>query len=88
LENWFFTNQERLSPATVKQAAADVGGITDFDAEYARAIQQVKTDASIGGVLGVRSTPTFFVNGRRIVGGLPPQYFQAGIDLELKRAGK
>jgi protein-disulfide isomerase len=46
----------------------------------------VKTQASVGAVLGVSSTPTFFINGRRLKGGLPPQYFEAAIELELKRA--
>jgi uncharacterized membrane protein/protein-disulfide isomerase len=86
LTAWFFQHQDELSPATVRTAAKEVGGIPDFDAEYPKAIQQVKTDASTGGVLGVGSTPTFFINGKRIKGGLPPQYFEAAIELELKRA--
>jgi len=86
LTAWFFAHQDELSPAAVRTAAKEVGGITDFDAEYPKAIQAVKTDASTGGVLGVQSTPTFFINGRRIKGGLPPQYFEAAIELELKRA--
>ena len=48
---------------------------------------QIRTDASIGSSLGVNSTPAFFVNGKRIPGGgMPPQYFEALIELELKRA--
>ena len=86
LTDWFFSHQDALSPETVRTAAREVGGITDFDAEYPRAIQEVKTDASTGGVLGVGSTPTFFINGRRIKGGLPTQYFEEAIELELKRA--
>lgn len=86
LTSWFFAHQEELSPATVRTAAKEIGGITDFDAQFDKAIQEVKTDASMGGVLGVGSTPTFFVNGRRIKGGLPTQYFEAGIEIELKRA--
>jgi protein-disulfide isomerase len=64
-----------------------VAKITDFDAQYAKAIQEVKTDTAMGSALGVNSTPTFFINGRRLPGGgLPPQYFEAAIELELKRA--
>jgi uncharacterized membrane protein/predicted DsbA family dithiol-disulfide isomerase len=84
LTAWFFANQETLSPATVRDAAKTVGGITDFDAQYEKAIQEVKTDASTGAVLGVTSTPTFFVNGRMLKGGLPAQYFEAAIELELQ----
>jgi uncharacterized membrane protein/protein-disulfide isomerase len=86
ITDWFFVNQDKLSPATVREAARDVAGINNFDAGYARAIQEVKTEASTGGVLGVKSTPTFFINGRRVVGGLQPQVLQGIIDLELKRA--
>jgi protein-disulfide isomerase len=86
LTDWFFAHQDELSPATVRQAAKEVGGITDFDAGYEKALQEVKTEASVGSVLGVSSTPTFFINGRRLKGGLPPQYLEAAIELELKRA--
>jgi uncharacterized membrane protein/protein-disulfide isomerase len=85
LTAWFFAHQEQLSPATVRRAAADIGGITDFDAQYAKAFEEVKADATAGGALGVRKTPTFFVNGRRLEGGLPPQYFEAVLEIELKR---
>jgi uncharacterized membrane protein len=86
LTAWFFAHQEELSPATVRTAAREVGGINDFDADYPAAIQEVKADGSTGGHLGVRKTPTFFINGRRVEGGLPHQYFAAVLELELKRA--
>ena len=86
LTAWFFAHQEELSPATVRSAAKEVGSITDFDAEYPKAIEEVKADAAVGGKLGVESTPTFFINGVKLKGGLPPQYFEAAIELELKRA--
>ena len=51
------------------------------------AIEAVKADTAVGTALGVRKTPTFFINGRRLEGGLPnPQYFADVIELELKRA--
>ncbi len=86
LTDWFFMHQDQLSPSTVKTAAKDVGGIADFDAEFARAIQQVKTDAATGAALGVNSTPTFFLNGRKIP-ALPPAALDTIIELEIKRAG-
>lgn len=87
LKDWFFINQGKLSPATVRRAAADVGKITDFDTQFPKAIQQVRTDASLGTAIGVSSTPSFFINGRRIPGGgVAAQYFEALIELELKRA--
>ena len=87
LTRWLFEHQDELNAATVRRAAAEVGGIPDFDAQYAKAIQEVKTDASLGSALGVTGTPAYFINGRRVPGGgMAPQYFQAAIDLELKRA--
>ncbi len=87
LIDWLFMNQDGMTAATVRRAAAEVGKITDFDAGYARAIQEVKTDAALGSSLHVDSTPAFFVNGRRVPGGgLPPVYFEALLELEISRA--
>lgn len=89
LKDWFFTHQPELSPTTVRRAASDVGKITDFDAGYQKAIQEIKTDASIGAALGVNSTPSYFINGRRLPGGgIQPQYFGPILDAELKKATK
>jgi uncharacterized membrane protein len=87
LKDWFFVHQEELSPSTVRRVAPEVGKITDFDAQYATAIKEVKADAAVGTSLGVDSTPAFFVNGKRIPGGgLPPRHFDYLIGLELKKA--
>ena len=86
LDEYFFAHQEELSPATVRRAATEVGEIGGFDAQYAKAMEEVKADAKAGGALGVRKTPTFFVNGRRLEGGLPPNYFENVLEIELKRA--
>jgi len=87
MKDWFFVNQEQITAATARKVASDMAGVKDFEAEYAKVIGQVRTDASIGTTLGVNSTPAFFVNGKRIPGGgMPPQYFEALLELELKRA--
>jgi uncharacterized membrane protein/protein-disulfide isomerase len=87
LEAWLFANQgpPHLTPSQVRQAAATVGGVTDFDAQYPAVLSEVKSDAEFGARLGVKSTPTFFINGRRIPGGMPPAALEAAIELELKR---
>ncbi len=85
LEEWFFANQPSLTPETVKKAAASVAGITDFDARYARALTLVRTDAGLGALLGAKSTPTFFINGRVIAGMMPPMLFELAIEHELRR---
>jgi len=89
LKDWFFLHQEELSPTTVRRVAAETAKIGDFDAQYEKAMREVKTDVALGASLGVNSTPSFFINGRRVPGGgMPPQYFQGVIELELKKAGK
>jgi len=85
LEEWFFANQPSLTPALVKEGAASIGGIKDFDAQYARALTLVKTDAGLGALLGAKSTPTFIINGHVIAGSLPAPYFEAAIQQELSR---
>jgi protein-disulfide isomerase len=47
---------------------------------------EVEADLSYASELGVRSTPTFFINGLYVVGAQPYEVFQQIIDLEL--AGK
>jgi uncharacterized membrane protein/protein-disulfide isomerase len=94
LEDWLFANQTSLTRDVVEKAAADIAGITDFSTRYPAALQEVKTDASLGGLVKVGSTPTVYINGRMIAGrmgndslGLPPaQYVDALIGIALKRA--
>ena len=85
LEEWFFANQPTLTPDVVKQAAASVGGIKDFDAQYPRTLTLVRTDAGLGALLGAKSTPTFLINGRLIAGAMPAFMFDMAIEHELKR---
>lgn len=86
MEDWLFANQPALSVDMVRQGLRQVAGITDFDAQYARVLPQVKADIAAGGALNVRSTPTFFINGRMIRGGMAPQIFDAAIAYELRQA--
>ena len=90
LEHWLFSHQgpPLLTPDDVKKAARDVAGITDFDAKYASTLIEVKNDAGMGAMLGVKSTPTFFINGRILPGGQDPRLIDAVIDLEIRRAAK
>jgi uncharacterized membrane protein len=90
LEHWLFSHQgpPLLTPDEVKGAAKDVAGITDFDAKYASTLIEVKNDAGMGAMLGVQSTPTFFINGHMLPGGQDPRLIDAVIDLEMRRAAK
>lgn len=46
-------------------------------------LDRVKGDTQEGQQVGVRGTPTFFVNGRAVVGALPLQDFQQVIEQAL-----
>src|SRR4029453_17646645 len=70
-----FSNQEKFTPTFVKDAAKQIAGITDFDAEYPKVLEQVKADAALGRQLDVQATPTFFINGLKINGGFRPVFF-------------
>lgn len=84
LSDWFYLHQDELTPATVRRAAAQIAGIADFDARYAKALEQVRADATTGAKLGVTSTPTFFINGRKVPSLTPPA-LDALIEYELRR---
>jgi uncharacterized membrane protein/protein-disulfide isomerase len=85
MEEYLFSNQEKFTPTWVKDAAKQVAGITDFDAEYPKVLEQVKADAALGRQLDVQATPTFFINGLKINGGFRPVFFEAVIEHELKK---
>jgi uncharacterized membrane protein len=86
MEEWLFSNQPSLTPPSVRQAARDVGQVTDFDSKYAFTLELVKGDVALGRQLGVKSTPTLFINGVKFEGVLAPQYLDQAIAYELKRA--
>src|SRR5688572_16118989 len=87
LEQWLFANQgpPLLTPEQIRRAAEVIGDVKDFDARYKEVLKRVAADAALGNKLGVESTPTFFINGRRIPGGLPPAAFEEAIQYEMKR---
>ncbi len=86
MEDWLFANQPAMTPETVKNAAATIGTVKDFDARYAGTLELVKADIAQGAQLKVGSTPTFFMNGMRLP-GLRAEFFDAAIAWELRRVG-
>jgi uncharacterized membrane protein/protein-disulfide isomerase len=87
LEEYFYSHQAMMSPVMVREAARTVGGITDFDQGYAGAMATIKADVGLASLLGVRATPTFFVNGVKLEGPTVKTLDMA-IAYELKKAGK
>jgi uncharacterized membrane protein/protein-disulfide isomerase len=86
MEEYLFANQDKMTPAWVKDAVKQVAQVTDFDAQYPAMLALVKADAALGRQLDVQATPTFFINGIKISGGFRPVFFEAVIERELKRA--
>ena len=86
MEEWLYTHQPAMTPPSVRQAARDIGQVADFDAKYQTTLSLVKGDVALGRQLGIKSTPTFFINGVKVEGALPPQYFEQAIAYELQRA--
>ena len=84
---WLYSHQPGLTRDAVRAAAREVAGVNDFDQEYVRVLPAVRQDAEMGARLEIHGTPTFFINGVRIDGGLPPELLDAAIERELRRAG-
>jgi protein-disulfide isomerase len=70
-----YARQLGLSPAQLRKTLAS----KEFDKEIERQI-------ALANQVGASGTPTFFINGRRIVGAQPQATFEAAIDEELARA--
>ena len=88
MEDWLYANQPSMTPETVREQAAVVGQVTDFDARYEATLDEVKRDIALARQLGINATPTFFINGVKVEGSLPAQYFDQAIALELERASE
>ncbi|HEX7087867.1 MAG TPA: vitamin K epoxide reductase family protein [Vicinamibacterales bacterium] len=84
MEEWIFANQPQMTPDLIRQGARSIGGITDFDEQYAKTLELVRADARLGQSLQVTGTPTFFINGRRIP-IIRPEFLDAAIAYELRR---
>jgi len=85
-----FANQSDLSD-TMLQAHADTLGLdrTAFDACLAGTSKdnRIDEDVTSGGILGVTSTPTFFVNDERILGFMTAAQLGEIIDRKLNALG-
>ncbi|MFN7683920.1 MAG: thioredoxin domain-containing protein [Oligoflexia bacterium] len=81
-----FKAQDKMDTASLEKMAKDVGAdVAKFKAcfeskKYAKAVE---ADMQYGEKVGVRSTPTFFVNGQIINGAVPLEQFAEVIDEEL-----
>jgi protein-disulfide isomerase len=81
-----FKNQDKLDAQNLekfaKQAGADAKKFSECVASKKFAAQ-VQADQAYGEKIGVRSTPTFFINGQLVSGAVPIETFAEVIDDEL-----
>ena len=87
MEEWVFAHQTPpASPLEIQAAAQKILGISDFDRQYQQQLPAIRRDIADGVALGINGTPTYFINGVRLPGSMPPPYFEFAIQLELNKA--
>jgi len=89
-EYWEFHDRlfagEQLDETTYLQYAGELGlNLDEFEAclDSEEQVNEIRGDYEYASGLGVRSTPTFFLNGLPIVGAQPYEVFKQVIDQEL-----
>jgi protein-disulfide isomerase len=83
-----FANQERLAPDDLRRYAQELGldlARFDRDRDDPDLTARVQSDMAQATALGVKSTPTFFINGRLVSGAMPFEIFATIIDDELAK---
>src|SRR5262249_40984606 len=84
-----FANQNALDRASLEKYAQDLGlNMAKFkaDLDSRKYEAQIDQDSAEGNKIGANGTPTFFINGRQLVGAQPFEQFKAIIDDELKKS--
>lgn len=83
-----FENQQSINTENMKQWAKDLGlDSTKFDdcLDSGKYASEVQKDFEDGQAAGVSGTPTFFINGQKLVGAQPFTAFKSIIDGELSK---
>lgn len=91
LHDRLFANQKALGTDALKQHAAAAGlEPIGFGAclDSGRHASRVSDGVAEGKALGIDSTPTLFINGRRVTGAQPWEVFENIVEDELARAGR
>jgi protein-disulfide isomerase len=89
LHDLLFQNQRALDRGALEQYAAQVGldpGAFRDALDRRRYRAAVEADARLAADLGITGTPTFVINGRKLVGAQPVDAFAKVIDEELAHA--
>jgi protein-disulfide isomerase len=83
-----FANQQALDRPSLEKYAGEIGldmGKFKSALDSGKFKERVAKDAKEGQSVGANGTPTFFINGYRLVGAQPPDAFKKLIDQELAK---
>ncbi len=84
-----FANQQALDRPSLEKYASELGlDMAKFksDLDSGKWKKKVDEEQAEGNKIGARGTPSFFVNGKSLVGAQPYEAFKAKIDEEIKNA--
>jgi len=82
-------NQGAFNKENLKKFAVELGlGTEAFNEclDSGKYVQVVQLETSTGQQIGVKSTPTFLVNGQPVVGSQPFEVFEQVIEQEINKA--
>jgi len=89
--DWAYATQAEITPENFNKKLTDWAGGSGVDTiQLSRCIDSKQTEAEVnknaaeGRALGVDSTPTLFMNGRKLGGSLPEDTLRQLIELELQ----
>lgn len=89
MHDLMYANQQELSPVKYEEWAKQIG--LDLD-KFKQAIEghndkiRIAEDMNLGSSIGATGTPTFFINGRQLVGAQPFEAFKTVIEQEVAKA--
>jgi protein-disulfide isomerase len=89
LHDKMYENNTALTRADIEKYAGEVGlNVAKWKKDWddPKIKDEVSEDSKTGTSLGASGTPTFFINGRQLVGAQPADAFQKIIDDEIKEA--
>lgn len=89
----FFRGQKETTVENVEAKAAEYASAANLDVDKLltclrarETAEQVQADVAEAAAVGVSSTPTFIINGQKIVGAQPIESFQSIIEQEVAKA--
>ena len=83
-----FANQQALDQPSLEKYATEIGlDLSQFkrDLDTHKWKDKVAAESAEGTKVGANGTPTFFVNGNKLVGAQPVDAFKKMIDAELAK---